>query len=94
MIYRFFFNFSSDDIDAYLFDILFNFAARRNLERERGLEKVEIAFGNPLVLDLRLPEMPLKVSLNPSRFLYTALSIYCAILMDLGFFNCYCYYKL
>jgi hypothetical protein len=89
MIYRFFFNFSSDDIDAYLFDILFNFAARRNLERERGLEKVEIAFGNPLVLDLRLPEMPLKVPPTPSRFLYTALSIYCAILVDLGFINCH-----
>jgi hypothetical protein len=41
---------------------LFNVVAvLRNLVRERGLVKVEIAFGNPLVLDLRLLGMPLKV---------------------------------
>lgn len=50
--------------DSDLFFVFLNFAALRNLGRERGLEKVVTAFGNPLALDLRLPGMPLKVLLS------------------------------
>jgi len=49
-------------VDLMLNIYLIFFLARRNLERERDLGKVEIAFGNPLDSDLRLPEMPSKVS--------------------------------
>lgn len=49
-------------IDTYLFLICVYCVVRRNLGRERGLVKVEIDFGNLLVLDLRLLRKPLKVS--------------------------------
>ncbi|GAU31220.1 hypothetical protein TSUD_210770 [Trifolium subterraneum] len=35
-------------------------SSKKSGKGKRRQEKVEIAFGNPLVLDLRLPVMPLK----------------------------------
>lgn len=58
-LYYLFFKFSG--VILISFDVVVLYEAQRNLGRERDPERVGIAFGNPLGLDLRLPGMLLKV---------------------------------